>query len=153
MRGLGYGTNTITSVGGGINLRPKDFAKPLRMPDSPLIRIIRNSQEIIRSSPPGKGGTPRSLSRGSDETMAVKRSTTPGKAGSATQSPGATRYRVTTKGVPGETTGRPGRSGVVVSNPAFQNEIIATGTFTPGGTIVLRKGKSINGRDSRREAE
>ena len=66
---------------------------------------------------------------------------------------GYSRYRMTTKRYSSETTVKPGRSEVVVSNSFYPREIVATGNFSPGGTIVLRKGKNIGAQNSQREAE
>jgi hypothetical protein len=60
---------------------------------------------------------------------------------------------VVTKGYINETMVKPGRNEVVVSNFAYPREIVATGNFSQGGTIVLRKGKNIGAPNSQREAE
>jgi len=63
---------------------------------------------------------------------------------------GYTHYRVVTKGYFSETTVKPGRKEVVVASSAYPTEIVATGDFSKGATIVLRKGKRIGGPASDR---
>jgi len=176
MNRIGYRTHTLVSVGGGINLRPKDFAKPLRNADSPLLQRIRNSKEIIRSSPPSKGGMTRSVSSTQGEAMVTKRSPSPWKITGertsgetkrkqwsnggqgnmtveANPSAGYTRYRVTKRGYSSETTVKSEKNEVVVSSSSYQNQIVATGNFSQGGTIVLSKGKYVSERNTRWEAD
>lgn len=176
LRSVGYQSHYLVSVGGGINLRPKDFAKPIRMPDSPLIQRIRRTRETIHSSPGSTGEMTRSTSRRSTETIVPKRSQKPWKttgertAGEITRkqwsnggqgsmtveanpTTGYTRYRMATKGYFSETTVKPGRSEVVLSNSAYPREIVATGNFSQGGTIVLHKGKNIGAQKSQRNTD
>ena len=168
-----YRIHTLVSVGGGINLRPKDFAKPLQTPESPLILRIRSTRGVLRSSPAAIGGMTRSgPNRPSDTTGAgrVARPWTPASEPStgeltrkrwtnssqesmsveANPKSGYTHYRVVTKGYFSETTVKPGRKEVIVASSAYPTEIVATGDFSKGATIVLRKGKRIGGPASER---
>lgn len=157
------GIRTFTSVGGGINLRPKDFPEPVKAGDSPLIRRIREGKDTVRSSPRGIGGFLRAMTPRPGESGAAKpprgswKSGGTGTKGTMTvernRASGTTRYRVETQGYSSETTVNPGRNEVAITNPAFPREIVATGNFSRGGTIVLRKGKAIRVGDSGRKSE
>lgn len=167
LQDLQYNIHSIVSVGGGINLRPKDFAKPLQVSESSqIIQRIRSSGEIIRSSsiavtgkmksavkntgevPPSKGVskpwkllaekldgdfTKRQWAASSEKRMSVE----------ANMKSGYMHHRVTTSQYFSEITMRPGKKEVVVMTSSYPAEIVATGTFSQGGTIVLRRGKKI----------
>ena len=164
---LQYSMRSIVSVGGGINLRPKDFAKPLQVPESsPLIRRIRSSPEVIRSSPKIAAATTKSAAKGASEPVTTKRLLGPWKlvaeqsAGDlikrrwttssqgfmsveANSKSGYMHKRATTKGYFNEMTMKPGRKEAVVLTSGYPSEILATGNFSEGGTIILRRGKKI----------
>lgn len=175
VRGMrGAGRRTLVSVGGGINLRPKDFAKPINMPDSPLLQRIRSAREVLRSSPGTVAGMTRSVAKRTGETVAerpprpwraapdrstgelTKRQWSNGGQGSmsveANPKSGYTHYRVATQGYFSEMTVKPGRNEVVMASSAYPTEIVATGDFSQGGTIVLRRGKKIGGPAPKRDA-
>jgi hypothetical protein len=163
----GVSVRTIVSVGGGINLRPKDFAKPLQAADSPLIQRIRSSREILRSSPGGVGGTTtgapkpypkpwKLVSEQSTDEVTKKRwsnSSQGSMSVEANPKSGYFHYQVVTKGNFSETIVKPGRKEVVVATSAYPTEIVATGNFSQGGTIVLRRGKNIGGSAPLRAAD
>ena len=162
-----YSIHSIVSIGGGINLRPKDFAKPLQIPESsPIIQRIRSSPEIIRSSPSKVAGTTKNAAKRTSETIVTRRLPRPWKlvdeqsAGDlikrrwttssqgnmsveANSKSGYIHHRVTTKGYFSETTVKPGRKEVVVATLGYPTEIVATGDFSQGGTVVLHRGKKI----------
>jgi hypothetical protein len=153
----GVSVHTMVSVGGGINLRPKDFAKPLQAADSPLIQRIRFSREILRSSPGGVVGITtgaqkpypkpwKLVSEQSTDELTKKRwsnSSQGSMSVEANAKSGYSHYLVVTKGNYSETTVKPGRKEVVVATSAYPTEILATGNFSQGGMIVLRRGKKI----------
>ena len=162
-----YSIRTVVSVGGGINLRPKDFAKPLQVSESsPLIRRIRSSREVIRSSPNTVAGTTKSAVKGASEAVTTKRLPKPWKlvaeqstgdltkrrwtasnqgiiSVEANSKSGYTHHRVTTNRYFSEMTMKPGRKELVVLTSGYPTEILATGNFSEGGTIILRRGKKI----------
>jgi hypothetical protein len=163
-----YSIRSIVSVGGGINLRPKSFAKPLQVLDSsPLIQRIRSSQIIIRSSPGTVDGKAKSSAKRNSEMGAIKRLPIPWKLVAEQSSgdlikrrwttsnqgsisvevsskTGYAQHQVTTKGYFIKTTVKPGRREVVVATSGYPAEIVATGDFSQGGTIILRRGKKID---------
>ena len=163
----GVSVRTMVSVGGGINLRPKDFAKPLQAADSPLIQRIRSSREILRSSTGGVGGMTtgapkpypkpwKLVSEQSTDEVTKKRwsnSSQGSMSVEANPKSGYSRYQVVTKGNYIETTVKPGRKEVVVATSAYPAEIVATGNFSQGGTIILRRGKKIGGSASLRATD
>jgi hypothetical protein len=163
----GVSVRTMVSVGGGINLRPKDFAKTLKAPDSPMIQRIRNSREILRSSPGGIGGMatgavkphPRPWTLVSEQSIGelTKKRWSNSSQGSmsieANTKSGYSHYRVVTKGNYTETTVKPGRKEVVVATSTYPTEILATGDFSHGGTIILSRGKKIGGSPALRVTE
>ena len=163
-----YSINTIVSVGGGINLRPKDFAKPLQVKDSsPLIQRIRYSQEIVRSSPGNVPGATKNAAKSTNELAVTKRlprlwklvdeqstgdlikkrwttSNQNKMSVEANSKSGYIHHWVTTKEYFSETTVKPGGKEVVVATSGYPNEIVATSAdFSRGGTVVLRRGKKI----------
>ncbi|MBI5252075.1 MAG: hypothetical protein HY912_21480 [Desulfomonile tiedjei] len=162
-----YNMRSIVSVGGGINLRPKDFAKSLQVPESsPLIQRIRSSREVIRSSPLTVAGTTKkTVKRINEEAVSdhlprpwkfeteqstgdliKKRWTTSNHGNMGVESnskSGYMHYRVTNKGYFSEMTMKPGRKEVLVATSGYPYEIVATGDFSQGKTIVLRKDKKI----------
>ncbi len=159
--------HTIVSVGGGINLRPKDFAKPLQAPDSPLIQRIRFGREVLRSSPSGVSGIAtvaakphprpwRLVSEQSANELTKKRWSNNiqwDMSVEANPKSGYSHYRVVTSGNYTETTVKPGRKEMVVATSAYPTEIVATGNFSQGGTIILRRGKKIMGTVPLRTAD
>ena len=66
---------------------------------------------------------------------------------------GYSHYRVMTQGYFSDTTVKPGRKEVVVATSAYPTEILATGDFSQGGTIILRRGKKIGGSAPLRAAD
>jgi hypothetical protein len=158
---------TIVSVGGGINLRPRDFAKALHVPDSPSIQRIRSSREILRSSPGGVGATatdtpklyPRPwtlVSEQSTNELTKKRwsnSIQGTMSVEANSKSGYCRFMVLTKENYIETTVKPGRKEMVVATSAYPTEIVATGDFSQGGLIILRRGKKIGAAAPSKESE
>jgi len=162
-----YSIHTIVSVGGGINLRPKDFAKPLQIPESsPLIRRIRSSREVVRSSPSTVSGTTKSAVKGAGETAITKHASKPWKlvaeqssgdltkrrwtannqgimSVEANSKTGYMHHQVSTNRYFNDITIKSGRKEVVVLTSGYPAEILATGNFSEGGTIVLRRGKKI----------
>lgn len=170
-----YSIHTIVSVGGGINLRPKDFGKPLQVPESsPLIRRIRASHEVVRSSPSTVSGTTKSAVKGVGETAITTRASKPWKlvaeqsSGELTKrrwtannqrimnveansKTGYIHHRVSTNRYFSDMTMKPGRNEVVVLTSGYPTEIVATGNFSQGGTIVLRRGKKIDGQVLQRD--
>lgn len=163
-----YSIRSIVSVGGGINLRPKDFAKPLQVYDSsPLIQRIRSSRNVIRSSPGTVDGKAKKTTKRNSETDAVKQFSTPWKLVAEQSSgdlirrrwttsnqgsisvevnpkSGYAHHQVTTKGYFSKTTVQPGRREVVIVTFGCPTEIVATGDFSQGGTIILHRGKRID---------
>lgn len=163
-----YSIRTIVSVGGGINLRPKDFAKPLLVLDSsPLIQRIRSSRNVIRSSPGTVDGKVKIAAKRNRDMDAIKRLYSPWKLVNEQSSgdlikrrwstsnqgsisvevnskSGYEHHQVTTKGYFSKTTVKPGRREVLVATFAYPTEIVATGDFSEGGTIILRRGKKID---------
>jgi hypothetical protein len=162
-----YSIHTIVSVGGGINLRPKDFAKPLQVNEtSPLIRRIRSSREVIRSSPSTVLGKTKSTVKGAGEIATTKRASKPWKlvaeqssgdlttirwtasnqgimSVEANSKIGYMHHRVSTNRYFSDMTMKPGRKEAVVLTSEYPSEIVATGNFSHGGTIILRRGKKI----------
>jgi hypothetical protein len=130
------------------------------MPDSPLIQRIRNSKEIIRSSPAGAGGAIGGGSPRPGAAMAERPSPNAGRGqGETTPREQLPRERAgkkrgtvqrndmpagVTGGGSGAGVGPPVRKEVVVRSSAYPGEIVASGEFSGGGTVVLRKGKSVN---------
>jgi hypothetical protein len=163
-----YGIRTIVSVGGGINLRPKDFAKPIQVKDSsPLIQRIRYSPGVIRSSPSKVAGTTKTAAKRTGETpitqhlprpwkladeqstgdLIKRRWTTSSQENMSVEvnlKSGYRHQRMTNKGYFSETTVKPGRKEVVVAAFGYPTKIVATGDFSQGGTIILRRGNKID---------
>jgi hypothetical protein len=151
--------HNIVSLNGGINLRPEDFAKPLQVPGSPLIQRIRSGREILRSSPSGVSVMdigaarpyPRPWTLVSEESVGelTKKRWSNGSQGSmsveANPESGYSHYQVVTEGFYCETTVKPGRKEMVLATSVYPAEIVATGDFSEGGTIILHKGKKIAG--------
>jgi hypothetical protein len=170
-----YSIRSIVSVGGGINLRPKDFAKPLQVLDSsPLIQRIRSSRNVIRSSPGTVDGKAKSAAKRNSEMDAIKRFSIPWKLVAEQSSgdlikrrwttsnqenisvavnskSGYAHHQVTTKGYFINTTVKPGRREVVVATSLYPTEIVATGDFSQGGVIILHRGKKIDRPMSQRD--
>jgi hypothetical protein len=163
-----YSTRAIVSIGGGINLRPKDFAKPLQVKDSsPLIQRIRYSREVVRSSPGKVSGETKNAAKSTNGTVTTKHLPRPWKLADeqstgdlikrrwttssqdkmsveANSKSGYIHQLVTTKGYFSETTVKPGGKEVVTATSWYPNEIVATSAdFTRGGTVVLHRGKKI----------
>lgn len=163
-----YSIHSIVSVGGGINLRPKDFGKTLQVPESsPLIRRIRTSHEVIRSSPSTIAGTTKSAITDTGAMTTTKRASKPWKlvaeqstgdltkrrwdAGNqeimsveANSKTGYLHQRASTTRYFSDMTMKPGRKEVVIVTSGYPTEIVAFGNFSQGGTVVLRRGKKIN---------
>ena len=163
LRRIGYGTDFLVSIGGGIDLRPRDFARPLNVPDSPLIRRIRHSKEVIRSSPSGAGEPlgaasprpgaataerpPSDAGKGGVEATKTEKTVRekPPREKSVKERGNVERDRTPSGGREAGSGGGPAapvRKEVVVRTPAYPGEIVAIGEFSAGGTIVLRRGKS-----------
>jgi hypothetical protein len=162
----GYRTHTIVSVGGGINLRPDDFAKPANNPSSPLLQQVRSVRDQLRVSPGmstplvrsaqhtsetgGKGGTsvrPWSVKDSRMESGVEHRSWVNQDQGTKTlatdSSSGASQYSVEMKGYSSQTVIRPGRKEVEIRSSASPVAIHGTGDFSSGGVITLRRGLPI----------
>ncbi len=163
--GKGFTRHSIVSVGGGINLRPKDFAKPMKVTDSsPLIKRIRTDREIIRSSPIAVTEMDNKALKRKNETVATKnlgtltveqstsdlikeRWTTSNQriiSIEASLQAGYIKHRVAAdEGYFSEMTVKSGKKEVVMATSVYPNEIVATGNFSQGGIITLHKGKKI----------
>jgi hypothetical protein len=164
-RGGRYSAHSIVSVGGGINLRPKDFARPLQVVDSsPIIQRFRSSREILRSSISSEPEANKKalvflsesskakhiawnlVSEQSTSDM-IKRRWKSSDYGeriveSDTKS-GYLHHQVRVKGYFSELTVKPGRREVVMATFGYPAEIIAIGDFARDERIALRKGKII----------
>lgn len=163
-------TQIIASIGGGINLRPADFAKAVNAPDSPLIQKIYTARRafergaldqangIIRSATnnanPGLvTSRPLSLWRPEPSSQTAKGDLTTrrwliGDDGQAliesNSQSGNARYQTTRGRYFCETLVKQTEKGFRVRASAYPNEIIAVGNALAGETIVLKRGKSID---------
>jgi hypothetical protein len=158
---------TIVSIGGGINLRPQSFAAPRQVPESPLIKSLRSSREIVRSSPARSGErVSRSMQSAAGPTGKVlaarkwvpssdtstgnqiRRHWSNGQRGSmsleANPQSGYAHFRVAMPQYFLDTTIQEGKKELVMASSSYPAQILATGEFSPGGNVVLRRGTTID---------
>lgn len=159
-------TNTVVSVGGGINLEPQSFARPSRQADSPLLGAVRAAREakgsssvregLVRSAPTAgearrsrdgeSAGRWQRAAVGKQEGAIEGRWAKDGSSDAAIRKvPGRRemRYSVRTPTYFAETTLKPDERTTVIANSLYPAEIVAFGEVTPGGTVVLRRGREI----------
>jgi hypothetical protein len=161
---------TIVSIGGGINLRPQSFAAPRQVPESPLIKSLRSSREIVRSSPARSGGRilrPTQSAGGPVGNVLAARKWVPASDTSTTSTgnqirrhwsndqhgsmsveantqSGYTHIRVAMPQYFLDTTIQEGKKELVMASSSYPAQILATGEFSPGGNVVLHRGTTIN---------
>ena len=161
-------THTIVSVGGGISLRPADFAKPVDMPGSPILQRIRNARIALERNPSDRSvGLTRSALQHSGSVSTGKRRSQPwisnlqptqdnvlikrwsiGSQGVASfesdPKSGYARYYIATKGYFSDTTVKVGGREMVIAVSTYPAEIVASGNPLEGGRIVLKRGTLID---------
>ena len=163
----------ITGVGGGINMRPKDFAKPSYKPESPRVQRIRDFKNnkglvgkdgkpgLVRSGfsakgkslyekPPPKLWTARTPEEGSDSRRTMWERSDGTTATIESINEGVHRkLSVRNPKYFSDTTISVSEGGSavvsVVETSQYPSQIIITGSSKPEGTIVLKPGESIIG--------
>lgn len=140
---------TVTSISGGIDMNPEGLAPPRRLPDSPLLRKVRDARPVApENSTPGEGMI-RSTVRGRAAPArgaGVRRKKEPTESGSTKPRPAIASPGIHVNG--GEEAFpasllRAGGKPNVVTDPSYPSEILLTADPSKGGTIVLKKGKPI----------
>ena len=173
LKSLNEKYRTIVSIGGGINMRPKDFAKPSYKPESPRIQRIRDFKNgkgltgkggkpaLVRSGlgtdgtsslykkPAPKPWTPRTPVEGSDSGRAMWERSDGTTATIENINDGAHRkLSVRNPKYFNDTTISISKGGSavvsVVETSQYPSQIIIIGSSKPGGTIVLKPGEKVH---------
>jgi hypothetical protein len=144
-------------VGGGINLRPADFAKSIRVTSSPLIRRVRSAPGIKRSAGAAPIATkhpsrpierrPWSMVSQSTGDVAETRWSNGHQRSVVVrinEKSGYRRQEVATAQSAATVTVDPSRNTMTIRRSRYPTEIIATGDLSGGGMVVLRRGRAIH---------
>jgi hypothetical protein len=140
---------TIASVGGGINLEPQSFAPPVVAPQSPRLAAVRRA--AARPNAPGSS-LMRSEGTSNATSSVIDARWRPASLPSTTMSEGPageTMYRLRTPGYFVDAVVRPQGQPSTLATSQYPAEVIIEGSVQAGQTVVLRRGRPIQGTPER----